>query len=170
MLLPRPKTIGLGAAILFAALWALPLARAFSLFRESRAYFAETGSINASNDVALSTALLCSYVISLLAALALAWLFSRRLHLLGLLPVVALVFAVVEVLSRRPESPVILVPAIMPWRPALISVAAVALAALFIHTARFTNGRHGQPEGPANGSQRIRPETSRRSLAAGSRR
>ena len=138
------KAIGFGAAILFVALWALPLARAFSLFRESHAYFAETGSINASNDVAFGTALLTSYAVSLLAALALAWFLSRRPHLLFLLPVVALVFAAVEVLRLRPESPIVLIPTIAPWRPAFISIAAAAVAALFIYAPRpNTNDRNG---------------------------
>jgi len=137
------KAIGFGAAILFVALWSLPLARAISLFRESQAYFAETGSINASNDIAFSAALLSSYAVSLLAALALAWFLSLRPHLVFLLPVIALVFAVVEVLRLRPESPIALFPTIAPWRPALISIAAAATAALFIYTPRLnTNDRN----------------------------
>ena len=106
-------------------------------------YFAETASINASNDVAFSTALLSSYAVSLLAALALAWFLSRRPHLVFLLPIIALVFAVVEVLRLRPESPIALFPTIAPWRPALISIAAAATAALFIYAPRLnTNDRN----------------------------
>ena len=133
------KAIGFGAAILFVALWSWPLVRAISLFQDSQAYFAETGSLNASNDVAFSTALLASYAVSLLAALILACFLSRRPHLLFLLPVVAIVFAVVEVLRLRPESPIVLFPAIQPWRPALISIAALAVAALFIYAPRLNN-------------------------------
>ena len=133
------KAIGFGAAALFVALWSLPLVRAISLFRESQAYFAETGSINASNDVAFSTALLSSYAISLLAALALAWFLSRRPHLVFLFPGAALVFAVVEVLRFRPESPIVLVPTIAPWRPALISIAAAVSAAIFIYHLHSTH-------------------------------
>lgn len=138
------KAIGFGAAILFVALWSLPLARAISLVRESQAYFAETDSINASNDVAFSNALLSSYAVSLLAALALAWFLSRRPHLVFLLPGVALVFAVCEVLRLRPESPIVLIPTMAPWRPALISIAAAVAAAIFIHAPRLnTNDRNG---------------------------
>ena len=131
------KAIGFGAAILFVALWSLPLVRAVSLFRESQSDFAGSGSIHASNDVAFSTALLSSYAISLLAALVLAWFLSRRPHLLFLLPVMALVFAVAEVLRLQPESPIVLFPTIQPWRPALISIAATAAAACFIYAPRL---------------------------------
>ena len=138
----RSKAIGFGAAALLGALWSLPLARAIALFRESQAYFARTGSINASNDVAFSTALLSSYAVSLLAAFALAWFLSRRPHLVFLLPVVALVFAVVEVLWLRPEAPVVLVPTIAPWRPDFISIAAAVTGAIFMYAPRLnTNAR-----------------------------
>ncbi len=126
------KAIGCGAAILFVGLWSLPLARAISLFRESQAYFAETGSISASNDVAFSTALLSSYMVSLICALTLGWLLSRRAHLVLALPVIAIIYAVAEVLRLHPETPIILIPSIAPWRPALISIAAVGAAAVFI--------------------------------------
>jgi hypothetical protein len=138
------KAIGFGVAILFVALWAFPLARAFFLFQESQAYFAETGSINASNDLAFSRELLSSYEVSLLAAIAFAWVLSRRPHLLFLLPGVALVFAVVEVLRLRPESPIALIPTIKPWRPALISIVAATIGALFIYASRPNkNDRNG---------------------------
>jgi hypothetical protein len=40
-------------------------------------------------------------------------------------------FAAAEVLWLHPESPVHLFPTITPWRPAWISIAAVAIAAIF---------------------------------------
>lgn len=137
------KVIGFVFAVLFAALWSLPLGRAISLFRDSRAYFAETGSINASNDVAFSSTLLLSYAVSLLAGFALAWFLSRRPHLVFLLPIALFTFAVVEVLRLRPELPIVLIPTIAPWRPAFISLGAVVIAALFIYAPRLnTNVRN----------------------------
>ncbi len=125
------KAIGIGSAILFAALWAFLIARAVSLFRWAQAYSGGAGSINASNDVSFSGALLASYAVSLLAALALAWFLFRRPRLVFLLPFGLLVFAVIEVLRLQPESPIVLFPTIRPWRPAVISLAAASFAALF---------------------------------------
>ena len=131
------KAIGLAAAFLFAALWAFPLARAISFFRWAQDYFSQTSSLNASNDLRFSTSLLASYSVSLLAAFALAWLLSRRPHFAFVLPVSLLAFAAVEVLRLRPESPIHLFPTIAPWRPAFISITAVAIAAFFIYAPRL---------------------------------
>jgi hypothetical protein len=137
------KAIGFAVATLFAALWAFPLARAISFFRWAQAYFADGQSINASNDLRFSTTLLASYSISLLAALGLAWLISRRPGLAFLLPVGFLIFAAVEVLWIRPESPIHLFPTIRPWRPAFISISAVAIAAVFTYfPPRYPNKRN----------------------------
>lgn len=125
------KAIGLAAAFLFATLWAFPLARAISFFRWAQDYFSETSSLNASNDLRFSTSLLASYSVSLLAAFAVVWLLSRRRRIAFVLPVGLLVFAAAEVLWLRPESPIHLFPTIAPWRPAFISITAVAIAAFF---------------------------------------
>src|SRR5947208_13124743 len=64
------KAIGFAAAVLFAALWAIPLARAVAFFRWAQGYFSETSSINASNDLHFSFCLLDCYLVSLLEAFA----------------------------------------------------------------------------------------------------
>jgi len=130
------KVIGFAAAVLFAALWAFPLARAVSFFRWAQEYFSETSSINASNDLHFSSWLLGCYLVSLLAAFAFAWLLSRRPRLWLLLPAAFLAFAAGEVLWLRPEVPIHLFPTMTPWRPVFISVVAVAIAALFIYFPR----------------------------------
>src|SRR4051812_33199055 len=68
----HPKAIAFTATTMFAALWACPLARAISFFRQSQDYFRETSSINASNDIHFSSWLLACYAISLLVAFAFA--------------------------------------------------------------------------------------------------
>lgn len=123
------KVIGIAAVFLFAALWAIPLTRAVSFFQSARDYFNETNSLDASNDLRFGTSLLASYSLSVLAAFVLGWLLSRRPHIAFVLPVVLLAFASAEVLWLRPESPIHLFPIIAPWRPAWISIAAVAIAA-----------------------------------------
>ena len=124
------EVIGISTAILFVVLWAVPLDRAVAFFRRTQAYFVETGSINASNDVGFSNSLLISYAISLFACLALAWLAYRRPRLALVIPFAMLMFAVVEVLRLRPEEPIVLFPTIQPWKRALISIAAVIVAVL----------------------------------------
>ena len=147
------KTIGLVTATVFAALWAFPLARAISFFRWAQDYSSESSSLNASNDLRFSTALLVSYSVSLLAALAFAWLLSRRLSIAFVLPIGFLAFAAVEVLRLRPESPIHLFPTIAPWRPAFISVAAVAITAIFIYAPRLNrNERNAEPYAASNKS------------------
>jgi hypothetical protein len=121
------KVIGIAAVVVFAALWAIPLARAVSFFQSARDYFNETNSLDASNDLRFGASLLASYSLSIVAALVLGWLLSRRLHIAFVLPVVLLAFASVEVLWLRPESAIHLFPIIAPWRPAWISLAAVDL-------------------------------------------
>ena len=141
------KAIGLVAATLFAALWAFPLARAISFFRWAQGYFSESSSVNASNDLRFSTALLVSYSISLLAAFAFAWLISGRPRIAFIVPIGLLTFAAVEVLRLRPESPIHLFPTIVPWRPAFISVAAVAITAIFIYAPRLNrNEQNASPK------------------------
>src|SRR2546423_648055 len=109
------NAIGFACATLFAALWACPLARAISFFHWAQGYFNDSQSINASNDLRFSTALLASYSLSLLAAFALAWLIARRPGLAFVLPVGLHIFAATEVLWLRPESPIHLFPTIAPW-------------------------------------------------------
>ena len=130
------KVIGFVAAALFAALWAFPLARAISFFRWAHDYFSETSSINASNDLHFSSWLLGCSLVSLLAALAFAWLLSQRPRLWLLLPAALLAFAAGEVPWLRPEVPIHLLPTMTPWRPVFISIVAVAIAALFIYFPR----------------------------------
>jgi hypothetical protein len=129
----RPKSIGLATGILFGALWVLPLARAISFFLWAKQYFAEDGSIDASNDLLFSKLLLASYFVSLLAGVGLAWLISRRPGLAFLAPIGFLLFAVIEVLWIRPEAPIVFFPAMLPWRPAFICVSAVLIAAAFTY-------------------------------------
>lgn len=137
------KAIGLATAILFAALWAFPLARAISFFREAQEASNESSSYNAFIDLHFSTLLLASYSISLLAALFLSWLIFYRPGIAFLLPVGLLMFAVGEVLWIRPEMPIHLFPTIAPWRPAFISTATAAIAALFVFfPPTNSNGRN----------------------------
>src|SRR5438552_390098 len=115
------KAIGFGAAVLFAAFWAIPLARAVAFFRWAQRYFSETSSINASNDLHFSFCLLDCYLASLLAVFTFAWLLSRHPRIWLLLPGALLVFAASEVLWLHPEAPIHLFPTMAPWRPVLIS-------------------------------------------------
>ena len=134
----RSKAIGLATAVLFAALWALPLVRAVSFFRWAQDYFRETGSINASNDLEFSSELLGSYLVSLLAALAFAWILSRCPRFRLFLPGVLLVFAVVLVLLFRPESPIVLFSIFPPRLPAILSIVALSMAVLLSYIPRNT--------------------------------
>ena len=128
----NPKNvIGIVAAILFASLWALPLSRATSFVRAARDYSNETSSLDASDDLHFATSLLLSYSLSVVASFGLAWLVSRRPHLAFVVPAGLGLFAAGEVLWLHPESPVHLFPTIAAWRPALISIAAVVIAAIF---------------------------------------
>jgi hypothetical protein len=127
----NPKNvIGIVAAILFASLWALPLSRATSFVRAARDYSNETSSLDASDDLHFATSLLLSYSLSVVASFGLAWLVSRRPHLAFVVPAGLGLFAAAEVLWLHPESPVHLLPTISAWRPALISITAVAIAAI----------------------------------------
>jgi hypothetical protein len=130
------NAIGFTAAVLFTALWALPLARAVAFFRWAQDYFGETGSLNASNDLHFSIWLLGCYLISLVAALAFAWLLSRRPRLWLLFPAALLAFAAGEVLWLRPEEPIHLFPTMNPWRPVFYSMIAVGVAALLVFLSR----------------------------------
>ena len=104
------QVLGLAAAILYAALWAFPLARAVSFFLWARDYFHEAMSINARNDLRYSTWLLACYAASLLGAFAFAWLLARHPRISLLLPAALLAFAAGEVLWLRPEVPIHLFP------------------------------------------------------------
>src|SRR5688500_8281445 len=116
----HPKAVGFATAVLFAALWASPLARAISFFRWAQDYLGETSSINASNDLTFSSSLVICYTVSLTAAFAFAWLLVRRPRFWLLLPGALLAYAACEVLWLRPEVPIHLFPTITPWRPVLI--------------------------------------------------
>ena len=115
-------------------LWCLPFARAVSFYRESCDYLRETGSSDAGGDVDFSLDLLHSYTYSLGAALAVVWCLSVRPRIAFVLPIVAVLFAAYEVLRIRPEEPIVLFPAMHPYRPAIISIVAllVALAIRFL--------------------------------------
>lgn len=132
--------IAFAAAILFAALWSVPLVRAFSLLDSSQAYFAETGSINAANDLSFSSTLVISYIVSLTAAFTVACLYSRSRSWLLIIPFVILGYSVIEVLRVRPEEVIVLFPVMRLWRPATFSLIALAVAlALFYANRRSSN-------------------------------
>jgi|HubBroStandDraft_1064217.scaffolds.fasta_scaffold292317_2 hypothetical protein len=129
MRMKHSKAIGIGSAILFAVLWSFPLARAITYFHWAQEYFAQTSSVDASNDVSLSRTILASYVVSLLAALALSWLRFRCSNLVFLLPFNLACSVVIGV---------ILFPTIMPFIPALLNLAALALGSLLHYGARLS--------------------------------
>ena len=114
-------------------LWCWPLARAASFYQESGDYLKETGSIDAGWDVNYSLDLLHSYTYSLGAALAVVWCLAVRPRIAFVLPVLAVLFAAFEVLLLHPEEPIVLLPAMHPYRPTLISLLAL-LAALAIRS------------------------------------
>ena len=122
------KAIGIGSAVLLATLWGIPLARAVSFCCWAQEYSAHTGSLNAANDLSCSRALLVSYTVSALAALVLAWLVFRRASLVRLLLAAFLTLSVIALIHVQPERPIHLFAAMRPWRPALLSLVAVALA------------------------------------------
>lgn len=115
-------------------LWCLPFARAVRFYLESCEYLRETGSSEAGGDVDFGLDLLYSYSYSLGSALAIAWCFSARPRIAFVLPIFAVLFAAYEVLRVRPEEPIVLFPAMHPYRPAIISIVALlgALAIRFL--------------------------------------
>jgi hypothetical protein len=115
-------------------LWFWPLARAVSFYQESRGNLKETGSIAAVRDVDFSLDLLHSYTYSVGAALAVVWCLARRPRPAFVLPTLAVLYAGVEVLVLHPEEPIVVLPAMHPYRPAFISLLAllVALAIRFL--------------------------------------
>jgi len=136
------NVIGITAAILFAGLWAYPLARAIAGFREAQDYFRETwGSINASNDVDFSFWLLAGYLFSLTAAFAFALLLSVRSRPWMILPAALFVIVAGEVLWLRPEGPIVFFPVMNPWHPVVISGFALAITAQIFYPSR--PGRQG---------------------------
>ena len=132
----RQKVIAFAVAFLFVALWSLPLVRAVSLLRESRAYFAETGSIEAANDLSFSSSLLISYIVSLAAAFTVAWMYSRFASWLLVFPVLILGYSVTEILRVSPEEVIVLFPVMRPWRPATFSLIALAVAFTVFYAQR----------------------------------
>ena len=132
----RQKAIAFAVAFLFVALWSLPLIRAVSLLRESQAYFGETGSINAASDLSFSSSLLVSYIVSLVAAFTVAWMYSRFASWLLVFPVLILGYSVTEILRVRPEEVIVLFPVMHPWRPATFSVIALVVAFTLFYVQR----------------------------------
>jgi len=115
-------------------LWFWPLARAVRFYQELCGYLKETGSIDAGRDVDFSLDLLHSYTYSLGAALAVVWCLAGRPRTAFVLPAFAVLYAAFEVLLLHPEDPIVVLPAMHPYRPALISLFAllVALALRFL--------------------------------------
>lgn len=142
MPMKHSKAIGIGSAVLSAAFWAIPLERAISYFRWARAYYAETCSIDATNDVCFSSSLLASYAVSLICALALCWFLLRRPRLVFLLPFSLVAFAVIELIGLHPEAPIILFPTMPPWTPAYICLTGFALGAFFHYGPHFMRCFH----------------------------
>jgi len=131
------KKFGIAVAALFTGLWAYPLYRAVSYLGWARDYYHETASINAGNDLNLAWSLVASYSVAVLAALALAYVIFRHPRFRLLLPMGLADLSVIEVLWLRPEVPIHLFPTMMPWRPALLNVMAVAIAVVVIYAPRF---------------------------------
>jgi hypothetical protein len=138
------KTIGIGSAVLFTALWAFPLGRAISFFRDAKSYFQETSSLDAATDLWYSKCLLESYVLSLSCVLALCLFVFSRPRPVFLLPFFLVAFSVIDLIAIHPEEPILLGILMPPWLPAYISVASFAVGALFhfggIFLERLTNG------------------------------
>ncbi len=131
----HPRSIAFATAGLFIVLWAVPLARAIFFIHWAQNYLRVDMTLNAANDLHYSTWLLACYAVSLLTAYAFAWLLFWRPTLWSLLPGAWLAFAAVEVIWLHPEMPIHLFWAMVPWRPAIISVVSVAIAATFGHLA-----------------------------------
>jgi hypothetical protein len=124
------KTAGFAVAGVFAALWAVPLARAASFVLVAQDVFSTEGTINASNDLRYSVWLLAGYVVSLLVAFAFAWVVAWRPRLLLFLPGAFAVYAAGEVIWWKPETPIHLFPTMAPWRPVVLTGLALAGAVL----------------------------------------
>jgi hypothetical protein len=117
----------LGAAAIL--LWSWPFARAVAFYRESCGYLAETSSSDAARDVDFSLDLLHSYTYSLAAAFVVAWCIAKGRRTPFLLPPAFIVlFAAFEVLRLHPEEPIVLIPSMRPYRPAIISLVALVVA------------------------------------------
>jgi len=130
MEMKKARAIGFAVAAVFAALWTIPLVRAFSFLRWALRYLREDMTVNASNDYNYSIWLIVYYGVSLFAAFAVAWFLSRRPRFVFLLPIIMISFAVIEVIWLNPEKPIHLFPTMLPWRPAIISLVAVAFSVL----------------------------------------
>jgi hypothetical protein len=125
------KAIGIGSAVLSAMLWAIPLERAISYFLWSRAYYAESSSMDAADDVSFSSSLLASYLVSLLGALVLSWFLYRCSRFVFLLLFGLVAFAAITVIKLHPEAPIVLFPTMRPWTPAYFTLTCVVLGELF---------------------------------------
>jgi hypothetical protein len=125
------KAIGIGSAVLFATLWAIPLERAISYFLWAQTYYAETASLDAADDVRFSSSLLASYFVSLLAALGLSWFAFRCSRLVFLLPFSLVAVAVITVIELHLEAPIVLFPTMHPWKPAYVTLASFVIGLLF---------------------------------------
>ena len=125
------KTIGISVAAVCAGVWIVPLYRAWSLFEQSRAYMAETGSINAATDLMFSRDLLVSYLTAILVGILLPFLYIRRPRLPVLLPTIAIIYSAIHVLLLRPESPIVFFPTMRPWFPGQIGIVAGLIGIYF---------------------------------------
>ena len=102
------------------SLWAVPFIRAVWLYRWARESFADSGSINAHNDLAYASLLLVSYAIG--AAVS-TWLAAslKRSNCISLSPPTILSLACAGwLIHMRPEEPIVLFPVMHPLLPAAV--------------------------------------------------
>jgi hypothetical protein len=118
------------AVVVFIGLWWLPLTRAAALLDQSLDIYSEDQSIDAANDLSYSRQLLVFYSFSLAAGLIYVWLFSKRPVFGMKIPGALFLYAVVDVLLRHPERVIVFIPDMLPWRPAIISLVALIMAAI----------------------------------------
>lgn len=136
ILVTRAKAIAFIISSIFLVAWAFPIMRAISLVKESQLYVAETGSHDAIIDLRFGTQLLVSYLLTLIAVWAISWLFARRPSRLYILPFALVAYPAVEVWRFRPEAPIVFLPLMQPWRPAIWGLVAVTVASIVSYTKR----------------------------------
>ena len=138
----QSNVLGFTGALLFSAIWTVPLVRAFIFWRAMQTDFSEFSSVGSSNDLAFSKELLTSNIISLMASWVVLWCLSRRSSPAYLIPISLIAFVAIEVIRLQPEEVIVFIPSIWSLLPVLLSLFAGLIAAIIYFVLR------NRPEDP----------------------
>lgn len=132
------KVTAFGAIALFSLLWMIPLSRALSFYQWARECDVHS-TINSSNDLRFSSALLASYTLSLITGFAFAWFLSRQSRLAFFSFMFCGVLVVLDLVRISPEGPIHLIPTMWLWRPFDLTLATgVAITVILKMTPKLT--------------------------------